>query len=202
MTVDDSKVLQCIAQKLCRMCGKTKPITEYFERKSGRQQGQQYSYCKSCSYSTTNKWRYRHGAKPMSESRDSPVFLGVFVAERALSEFFDHIERMPYGNPGYDFICGKGFKIDVKSSCLRHGRKRAPCWNFRFGQNQVADYFLCIGFNNREELTPMHVWLIPCDSVRGLTGISVSDLYKSLAKWSQYERPMDKINTCCEKMKG
>ena len=133
----------------------------------------------------------------MAEARDCAAFLGVFVAERALSRFFDHIERMPYGNPGYDFICGKGFKIDVKSSCKQVGRSDG--WGFHIRRNCVADYFLCLAFDDRESLRPEHVWLIPGSVLNHLSGIFIAE--SRLVKWSAYEQPLNRVEACCSIMR-
>lgn len=52
---------------------------------------------------------------PLGENRSCASFLGVCVAEKVLDGYFDNLVRMPYGNVGYDYVCGKGFKIDVKT---------------------------------------------------------------------------------------
>ncbi len=149
----------------------------------------------------TTKRMHRLGrSRPMREAKDSGIWLGVHIAETALSGFFDNIQRMPYGNPGYDFICGRGFKIDVKCSCLNFRAKKTPGW--QFGINAVADYFLCLAFDNRESLTPQHVWLIPQADVRGKQRIWITNRIKQLDKYKKYEKSLDKVNACCKKMEG
>jgi len=145
------------------------------------------------------RW-YRNGGKPMSESKKSSWFLGVYVAERVLSRYFDNITRMPNNNPGYDYICGKGFKIDVKSACLQH-HSTTPNWAFTIRYNTIADYFLCLAFDNRESLNPMHVWLIPMGKVCHLNGLCITNTYKSLSKWNEYEKSLDKVISCCNEMR-
>ena len=44
---------------------------------------------------------------------------GHLFAERVLSKVFKNVIRQPHYTPGFDFICGRGFKIDVKSACMR-----------------------------------------------------------------------------------
>ena len=90
-------------------------------------------------------WNEEHPPRyhpSMSENKDGAAYLGIYIAERALSGFFDNIQRMPYGNPGYDFICGKGFKIDAKASCLHtvEGVKHPyHYWTFMFFKNPVPE---------------------------------------------------------------
>ena len=106
---------------------------------------------------------------------------------------------MPYGNPGFDFLCGLGFKIEVKSSCLR---KNNSIWTFNIRGNKIADYFLLLAFNNRKELDPLHVWLIPGKILNEKLNFGISNKENSIKKWHQYERELDKIIACCATMKG
>jgi len=89
------------------------------------------------------------------KNKKCSMFLGCHVAERVLGYVFKNVERMSFNNPGYDFICNKGKKIDVKSTCLYNNH-----YIFIINYNKIADYFLCIGFDNRENLNPQHIWLI------------------------------------------
>lgn len=136
----------------------------------------------------------------MEAARDSTSFLGVHIAERVLSKIFEHVNRMPYGNPGFDFVCGKGFKIDVKSSCLNICTDRR-LWDFSIKRNDIADYFLFLAFDNRHNLTPMHVWLIPGSNINQKIKVSITNSKKSLCKWSEYERPLDRVIACCDAMR-
>jgi hypothetical protein len=191
--------------KLCTKCHKAKPITEFYKN--------QGAHCKKCIVEEHLNWRnanpekarqmwrnahHRAGGKSMSESKDCAAYLGVYVAERALSKFFDNIERMPNNNPGYDFICGKGKKIDVKSACICQGIS----WSFTINHNQIADYFLCIAFDNRESLNPLHVWLIPGAKLKHLTALTICTGKRSIAKWSNYEQPCDKVIACCDEIRA
>lgn len=140
-----------------------------------------------------NNWNGGAATNP-----DCSTFLGVVVAERVLSKVFKNVQRMAQGNPGYDFICGKGFKIDVKGSCLR---KKLEQWNFHIERNQEADYFLCLAFDNRKDLNPLHIWLIPGDVLNHLIGTSIAR--STLEKWSKYELT-DKLGdvlACCDTLK-
>jgi hypothetical protein len=189
--------------KRCPRCKQVLPLSDFRIRKSGRQVGQPAGYCKMCSANHRLDWSHVTGEyRPLAEARDSPCYLGVFVAEKALSEFFDNIQRMPYGNPGYDFLCGKGYKIDVKSACRHNHFKEGweDFWPFHIRQNKIADYFLCLGFDNLTSLNPEHVWLIPGHVVNRKMGIAISE--SRLAKWSEYEKPLDKVIACCHQLKA
>lgn len=136
----------------------------------------------------------------MNKATECSAFLGIYVAERALSKFFDNITRMPYSNPDYDFICGKGFKIDVKSSCLHHHTGN-PYWLFNIKKNVVADYFLYLAFDSRESLEPQHVWLIPGDVVNTKQTNGITNTVTAMKKWEKYERPLDRVVMCCSEMR-
>lgn len=150
------------------------------------------------------KIEHYHSTKVLTGhiNRDCSCFLGVHVAERVLSHVFKNVERMPYGTPGYDFICNSGFKIDVKSSVthtkLQKNRLR-KYWIFATNGNTVADYFLCMAFDNREDLNPLHLWLIPSDFATDRTAISISDT--TLYKWDDYKKNTEKVVECCETLK-
>ena len=132
---------------------------------------------------------------------DSSSYLGVYVAEQVLSKIFKNVEKMPYGNSGYDFICGKGCKIDVKSSCKHKFEKKSDGWTFAIRYNRIPDYFLCLTFDNRTTLNPEHIWLIPGNDVNNKGGISISE--STLYKWSKYElNKLDDIIKCCNIIKG
>ena len=132
-------------------------------------------------------------------NHECPAYLGVTVAERVLSKVFKNVKRMPYKNPGYDLICGQGYEIDVKSSVMRGTR---VAWSFGINHNRIADYFLCLAFDNREDLNPMHIWLIPGRKINHLAGLSIS--VTTIDKWSQYELTdkLDKVIACCNVMRS
>ena len=145
------------------------------------------------------RYRYNHGAMPMSENRSCTAFLGVHVAERILSHLFKNVVRMPNNNPGYDFRCAKDYLIDVKSSCTQIMPSGTRRWVFGIKHNMIADYFLCMAFDNRDDLNPLHLWLIPGKVLSDHRTVSISE--NTLGKWSEYEKPIDKAITCCNVMK-
>jgi len=116
------------------------------------------------------------------KNKKCSMFLGCHVAERVLSYVFKDVERMPFNNPGFDFICNKGKKIDVKSACLYNNNH----YTFVISHNNIADYFLCIGFDNRKNLIPQHIWLINSNN------FYFHKTYKKL----DYKRFRDTSNIC------
>ncbi len=146
------------------------------------------------------QYRYDNGSQPMSENKTCSLFLGVHIAEKMLSRIFKNVERSPYGTSGYDFRCGKDYLIDVKSSCSQVNSFGTKRWHFTIKRNIIADYFLCIAFDNRQNLNPLHLWLIPGSMVSYFSGITISET--TLYKWSQYKKPIDKAVSCCNQMKN
>jgi hypothetical protein len=136
----------------------------------------------------------------MAENRSCSQFLGVHVAERMLSHLFNDVTRMPRGNPGYDFKCVNGYMVDSKAGCRRVRHGEAVTWQFNIRHNTVADYFLCLAFDNRESLNPEHLWLIPGDVLSHLNCASISET--TLDKWSEYEKPVSEAINCCNTIRG
>jgi hypothetical protein len=143
---------------------------------------------------------YDKGGSSMNKNRGCSSFLGVYIAERVLSKVFNDVETMPYGHSGYDFICNKGKKIDVKSACARHRSNTNINWVFHIRKNKIADYFLCIAFDNREDLNPIKMWMIPGNILNHLTHTSIGN--RTMSKWEEYEMDITKTYECCEQMKG
>jgi hypothetical protein len=201
--------------KKCIRCGESKPIEEFFKNCGGNKR---HLRCKRCDnienrerarldperYARyAREERYRKGERtPLSEAKNCASYLGVYIAERALANFFDNITKMPTNNPGFDFVCGRGFKIDVKSSCLIYYPKKTPRWKFATGHNDITDYFLCLAFDNRENLEPQHVWLIPSKDIRSKTAVVITNGDKWMDPWKQYERPMNRVLSCCNQMRS
>lgn len=195
--------------KVCGKCGLEKPIAEFYKHAQWKYQ----SYCKSCKkqYKKENieksraygrNYNYKIGrCRPLGTSKDCASYLGVYIAERILLGFFTHVERMPNGNPGYDLVCERGFKIDVKASTLRQPTKYNGIWNFRINKNVIADYFLLIGFDDRENLNPLHVWLIPAHVINDHSGIGITNSDIGLERFAKYEKPLDRVLSCCERLR-
>ena len=145
-------------------------------------------------------WRRANGCKSISENKECALYLGVHIAEQVLSKVFKNVEMMPVHNPGFDFICNSGKKIDVKSGCRRIHHYGSDSWQFTINHNTIADYFLCLAFDNRTDLNPEHIWLIPGADVNHLTRTSIA--VTTLDKWASYKLKIDKIIKCCNTIKG
>jgi hypothetical protein len=198
-----------IKKKRCPLCREMKEEKDYYLRTNGKLQ----SYCQECTKEKSRIWEENHPGdrlkrnhknkiyRPMEKAVDCTLYLGVVIAEKVLSNFFNNIIRMPHGNPGFDYICGKGFKIDVKSSCLFCSEKQSPHWIFSIKKNKIADYFLLLGFDNRKDLNPKYVWFIPGNKINNLVTLNITNIPKFLEKWDKYKKPLDKVIMCCNKMR-
>lgn len=192
------------ANPICNRCGVELNDENWC---ASHQKSCNYS-CKECENEQMRLWRKanpernktsntrsdrKRGKRPYNENKECALYLGVHIAERVLSRVFKDVEVMPYGNPGYDFICNQGMRIDVKSACLSG---KHPQWTFQINHNTTADYFICLTFNNREELTPLHAWLIPGSKLSRLktAGICPSTIHK----WDEYALDISKISECCD----
>lgn len=146
------------------------------------------------------KWIHKKGAKPMDENKDCPLYLGIHIAERILSYVFKNVQRMPLRNRGFDFICSHEKKIDVKSGCIDNQKGRRPSWYFDIKRNTIADYFLCLAFDNRNNLNPMYIWLIPGYVVNKRKGLRIS--LSTIVKWNEFRLDIDKVQSCCNVLRN
>lgn len=133
-------------------------------------------------------------------NKESPIYLGVTVAEKVLSNVFKNVEKMPNCNPGYDFICGKGYKVDSKACCKRIHDKQSNNWTFHINKNKITNYFALLAFDNRNDINPLHFWLIPGNIINNKAGVTISE--STISKWNEYKRDISKIISCCNTLKG
>lgn len=182
-------------QKVCKVCG---------QKRTHRALGM----CKQCYYASRDPKKRREeyenrihkkGKLLLSENKTCSMYLGVHIAERILAMVFENVERMPSQNPGFDFICSKGKKIDVKSSCIRIRKNRPAQWAFTIKKNTIPDFFLCIAFDDRENLNPLHMWLIPNYEINMYNGVSISET--TLSKWNEFKLSLDDVLSCCNSLK-
>ena len=204
VTTNKVLVLMSKINPVCRDCGVELNDENWYisQQKANRR------ICKSCELKKNKQWRManpekaraqkmrynrKQGQLPFSKNKKCPQYLGVHIAERVLSYAFKNVQRMPLHNSGFDFICGQGYMIDVKSSCKQKNRNG---WGFRIGHNTIADYFLCLAFDNREDLNPLHAWLIPGEKINHLTGTSICP--STIHKWDEYKLDISKVVKCCD----
>lgn len=101
------------------------------------------------------EWRYKTGRQtPAEDSPECSLYFGIYIAENYIIRTFDNPIKMPPGNPGFDWICNKGLKIESKARCLRLDRNQ---FTFTIDWNNIADWFIFSGWNNRESLKPLFI---------------------------------------------
>jgi len=197
--------------KRCSKCHALKSVDEFYKYKSGNPRPD----CIECNNEISRQWhiknreyknkisreynRFHRNQIPMDKNKDCSSFLGVHVAERVLYNVFNNVELMPYGHPGYDFICNNGYKIDVKSS-ICHKYTAWSGWQFAIRKNKIPDYFLLIAFDNREDLNPLHIWLIPSHVINN--NVSVSIASHKTSRFIEYEKDISKVIQCCNVLKA
>jgi hypothetical protein len=115
------------------------------------------------------EWKHKTGRQlPMEFNEDCTSHFGEFTENLMIQTFADPA-KMPYGNPGFDWICKEGYKIDNKGACLTCSKKWDWCaYEFDIGYNSIADWFILSAWDNRDCLNPLHVWIFQKnDIVRG-----------------------------------
>lgn len=142
-----------------------------------------------------NAWETKNDSK-MSINKECSSYLGCYIAERVLIKMFKNVQVMPYGNAGYDFLCGRGYRADVKS-CATGDIDNG--WMFHIRKNKTANIFVLLAFNNRDDLIPEHIWIIPGHIINHLTGLNIRKA--TIDKYSQYEQPIDNVVECCNELK-
>lgn len=143
--------------------------------------------------------RKRMGYLSMYENKLCAAYLGIVIAERLVRHLFNDVKVMPNNHSGYDFICNKGMKIDVKSSStlLNHGKN--PYWHFNIDHNTAADFFILVAFDNRIDLNPLHLWMIPGKELnnQGSASIALSRIHK----WDKWKTNIKDAQICCAELK-
>ncbi len=99
------------------------------------------------------EWRHETGRQiPKEDNPYCSAHFGDFT-ENLMIRTFEGAIRMPYGNPGYDWTCKRGDKIDNKGVCC--GNRR---YAFGIKYNDKTDWFILSAWDNRDSLTPLYVW--------------------------------------------
>ena len=195
------------AKATCRACGAELEDENWYP---SHRKKRMYT-CKKCSCKQAHKWRKanpekvkaqntrshrKKGHRPLNENKECTSYLGVHIAEQVLSQAFKDVKRMPMNNPGYDVICNRNKLIDIKSSCFTG---KHPHWSFHIGRNTTADFFLCLAFDNREDLHPLHIWLLPGGKFNHLMNAAIRP--STIHKWDAYRLDISKISDCCDAMR-
>jgi len=148
---------------------------------------------------TMEKYRRTQGIKPMSENKDCSLYLGVHVTEQAIKPILPNATRMEMHHPKYDYLCSQGYKVDVKSSSIYYyEKKNAYRWMFAINKNMEADYFMCVAYDNSENVNIIKIWMIPGKLINHLGRLSISP--GSFEKWKEYEIDPTEANVCVDKI--
>lgn len=143
------------------------------------------------------------GYQSMHENKNCAAYLGIVIAERLIKHLFNDVIMMTYGFPGYDIICNKGKRINVKASSTRVRQLKNSTinhWKFDINYNKDCDYFLCLAFDNVEELNILFGFIIPGNEVNHLSGIQISTT--TIHKWDQWKMDLNNVQACCDLMRG
>ena len=135
----------------------------------------------------------------MYENKLCPAYLGIVIGERLIRHLFKDVEIMPFGFSGYDMICNKGKKIDVKTACIGLQNVKYPRWEFHIDYNTTADFFILVAFDNIEMLNLLHIWMIPGHILNNQSGAQIS--LSTIHKWDKWKMDINDAQICCNKMK-
>ena len=216
--------------KTCSKCHETKPLGEFHKSKDGkysrrsyckrciREESKKYAqkhkeekaeynrnysrehHEEKAEYNRDYRMKQNSGHKFMHENKFCASYLGVVIGERLCRYLFKDVEMMPYGFPDYDMICNKGKKINVKAACITLNHGKNPCWKFQINHNKVPDHFILVAFDNRTDLNPLHMWMIPGKEINDhKTSISISP--STIDKWDKWKRDINDAQLCCAEIR-
>lgn len=155
------------------------------------------------------------------------IFTGEYTYKRFLLAIFEYAKwNGGYRDRGIDFICkdprhefidkypqfklerNKEYNIQLKVRCLVYAPDSSPRWNFHvdtynnfaIDRNNIPDYFIFSAWDDRNNLEPLHIWMIHKDEMVRIgrnrinkrvlwnrTGLSIYDSQRSLSEFEKYE---------------
>lgn len=206
-----------ITTKTCTKCHKTKLLSEFYKSRDGKYS--RTSYCKECISQNGKEYRQKHpeeikkrkkvqyektgrekrGCKSMYENKLCSQYLGIVIGERLVRHLFKDVQVMPHGNPKFDFICNRGKKVDVKTSTTHFRKGNTPHWEFKTNRNTTVDFFILVAFDNRTDLNPLHMWMIPGNELSHLTSGKISS--STIHKWDVWKKDINDAELCCTEIK-
>ncbi len=152
--------------------------------------------------------RWNKGIRsPASENEDCNTYFGIYITENYVIKTFEDPIKAPPNNPGFVWFCKNGKKIEHKAACLTFDKYGNSKWHFPIEYNNIADYFILSGWNNREDLEPMYIWIYYKDDiVRGRKfwrrdSFPIANKPKYLEKLKEYEikDKLDKLKELCNR---
>lgn len=119
---------------------------------------QKLGYKDRSDYSKERK--YENGMHlPMEFNEDCSSYFGIYIAENYIMKTFEDPIPMLSNNPGFDWLCKNGLKIQSKATCITYNNQSSwSGWSFGIKYNNIADVFLCSGWDNRDSLRPLFIW--------------------------------------------
>ena len=199
--------------KICNKCGETKPLDKF--SKDRRAKDGKQTTCNQClkEYREEHREerlkyqrlcyeieRQRIGNQSMYENKSCAQYLGIVIGERLCRHLFKDVEVMPNGFPDYDFICNKGKKINVKTACITFDKGGWHHWQFEIKENKIPDFFILVAFDNRSDLNPLHLWIIPGHEINHRKSKSIRS--STIHKWDKWKQDITKAQLCCAEIKG
>lgn len=181
---------------------------EYFD-KNAKNMG--YNNSKERAREYKREWLYETGkCLPKEINENCSLWFGEFISQNYVMETFENPIKMHNGNPGFDWICKKGEKIDHKGACLTYIiDANWSGWVFGIEYNNIADWFILSAWDSRDSLVPLHVWIFhKNDIIRERKfwrrdSFSITDTpkkLKELEKWEVTNR-LEKLKELCDKSK-
>lgn len=157
------------------------------------------------------KQRHKNGIS-MDLNEYCSYYFGVYIGERLFEKWlltiFNDVKKMYANNPRFDFICkdpkydsikkypqfklnDKEYKIQLKLRTLKN-KRNSVYWDFDIRFND-ADYFILCGFDNRNDLNILYIWLIHKDEIIGdrkfwrRENFCITNRYKYILELKKYE---------------
>ena len=192
--------------KTCNKCHKTKPLDKFHKSKTGKY-GRR-SWCKDCANKHDKDYYHNGGGKEkrgrisMYKNKNCAHYLGIVVAERLIKHLFNDVVMMPFGHPGYDMICNRGKKINVKASTINARQNKnsiMKSWKFNINYNKKCDFYLLMAFDDVINLTPLFAWMVPGNEVSNKSGLRIS--LSNIHRWDDWKIDLDNAQACCDLMK-
>lgn len=176
----------------CCICKQYLPKNE-FQLRNDRKRGLDYT-CKNCRNMVISK-NYRNRTKlkfgickstiynhkynkcnPLGTNKNTPNYIGVFIAENKFQEIFKDAIKMQYNNRYYDFVLPDNTTVDVKSSTI-HTRKKDGYkhFTFRLFKNKITDLFACFAYDNVNDTNLLYIWIIPSSIIKNRVNLIIGE---------------------------
>lgn len=145
--------------------------------------------------------------EPMEFNQDCSSYFGIYIAEKYIIQTFEDPIKMPPNNPGFDWLCKNGLKIQCKARCIGY---RSCCdssiFEFLINRNKIADWFILSCWDNRDSLIPLLVLTFhKNDIVRGrkfceFVSLTITNKPENLKEFEKFEASsrLKKLKEICK----